>query len=204
MSLANIICSKANSIGLNVGYNRITPADGNCFYHAVIEGLAHNGESYHGTYSTLRNEVVQFVRNNENSQFVRSWLAQNLSANLIAYINSQRFNGVFANELFIRGTAVYLNTTIVFTKETSTPTYQYDVFWPTNIVPENETLQNFEGPYILIGHGSNHFQSLLFCSGAPPESGSSQREVLISEFHNTGSMCLYKKNLSLIVFCLHR
>ena len=128
MSAAQRICRKANDIGLFVRYDRITPADGNCFYHAVLEGLQHILHDYRGSHFSLRKEVVQFVLDNQERGFVTAWLAQNPGFNITHIANRQRFFGVFGNELFIRATAMYLNIAIVFTKATSTHDFRYDVF----------------------------------------------------------------------------
>ena len=198
----NNICTKARSIGLNVYFEKFTPGDGNCFYHSVIEGLKHNANAigvpsyYKGSYASLRIDTVQYVMDHKSSEFVSTWVEQNLlidvdilkvqpeyvDKDLGTIVKSenirkidkledilcrQRIPGTFALELFIRAAAIFLQTAIVFTKETSTIVYPYDVFWPWEVVPVDQSLQNYDGPYILIGHANNHFQSLYF-NGLPP------------------------------------
>ena len=200
MSLSQKICAKARSIGLDVYYEKETPGDGNCFYHSLIEGLQYNAvgkfPTYRGSHTTLRMETVDYVNEHLTSDFVVTWMEQNLKKDLdeavknpeyqykdmvtivqsenvrdkekmVEIIRRQRMKGVYASELFIRAASILLKTAIVFTKETSTTDYQYDVFWPWEVVPADQSLEVYDGPYILIGHGNNHFQSLRFY-GMPP------------------------------------
>ena len=154
------ICTKARSIGLNVYFNKYTPGDGNCFYHSVIECLKHNnaiasGECpsyYKGSHIKLRIDTVQYVNDHRTSEFVSTWVEQNLLIDvdilkekpeyvdkdlgtivkrediqkierLEEILRRQRRMGTFASDLFIRAAAIFLQTAIVFTKESSTLEY---------------------------------------------------------------------------------
>ena len=50
--------------------------------------------------------------------------------------------------------------------------FPYDVFWPMEPVPSNQSMENYTGEYVLIGHNVNHFQSLYFISQPPWQSSS--------------------------------
>ena len=84
MSTSHDILTKARSIGLNVYFDKCTPGDGNCFYLSVIEGLRHNATasgkcpSYKGLHILLRNDTVHYVTNHRSSEFVSTWIEQNL------------------------------------------------------------------------------------------------------------------------------
>ena len=157
------ILQNARNIGLNVHFNTITPSDGNCFYHSVLDGLQNTVGCipYIGHHHQLRLETCQWVRRHPNSDFILNWLQQNPSS-LNNVIFAQEQPTVFATELCIRACSIMLGTAIVFTKADSTPAYPYDIFWPFQVVPPNLTLQSYQGPYLLIGHASDHFQSLFF------------------------------------------
>ena len=48
--------------------------------------------------------------------------------------------------------------------------FPYDVFWPVEPVSSNQSMENYTGEYVLIGHNVNHFQSLYFISQPPLKS----------------------------------
>ena len=48
----------------------------------------------------------------------------------------------------------------------------YDVFWPKEPVPSNQSMENYTGEYVLIGHNVNHFQSWYFIPQPPWQSSS--------------------------------
>ena len=146
------------------------PGDGNCFYHAVVECLKHKSRPININHTDLRNSVVDYVRCNRISEFLTTWrLQQNINCDLDFVFEKQRHEGEYANELFIRGTSLFLDIAILFTRSTSTP---YDVFWPMQPVPSNQSMKNYTGEYILIGYNVNHFQSLYFVSKPPWQSSS--------------------------------
>lgn len=53
--MANIIVNNARQLGLNVRADNITPGDGNCFYHALLQQLQRSDISidYHSTHLIL-------------------------------------------------------------------------------------------------------------------------------------------------------
>ena len=159
----NFIVSKARSIGLNVSAIEATMGDGNCFYRAVIESLSLTTRPYLGNHVSLRNEVVSFVNQNKNAEFVISWLetfAEIDPSTLNDNIADQFRNGVYTDELFIRATAIYLNIVILCTKSNSTLAYPYEIFQAVDVSFEDRFA--FPGTYIIIGHRNLHFQSLYF------------------------------------------
>ena len=96
-----------------------------------------------------------------------TWLQQNINCDLDFVLEKQGHEGEYANELFIRGgTSLFLDIAILFTRSTST-LFPYDVFWAMQPVPSNQSMENYTGEYILIGHNVNHFQSLYFVSQPP-------------------------------------
>ena len=54
--MANIIVNNARRIGLNVHADDVTPGDGNCFYHALLQQLQRSDISidYFSTHLTLK------------------------------------------------------------------------------------------------------------------------------------------------------
>ena len=160
LSSAIKICNKAKDVGLHVMFSTQTPGDGNCFYHAVVECLKHKSRPININHTDLRNSVVDYVRCNRISEFVTTWLQQNINCDLDFVLEKQGHEGEFANELFIRGTSLFLDIAILFTRSTSTLFFPYEVFWPMEPVPSNQSMENYTGEYILIGHNVNYFQSL--------------------------------------------
>ena len=107
------IVDKARSIGLDVAALKPTLGDGNCFYHAVIEALSRTDRPYHGDHINLRYEVVLFVEQNQNQDFVTLWQSTILNEDLDSVIARQYLSGTYASELFIRACAIKLNIAIL-------------------------------------------------------------------------------------------
>ena len=120
LSSAIKICNKSRDVGLNVMFSTQTPGDGNCFYHAVVECLKHKSSPININHTDLRNSVVDYVRCNRISEFVTTWLQQNINCDLDFVLEKQGHEGEYANELFIRGTSLFLDIAILFTRSTST------------------------------------------------------------------------------------
>ena len=147
-----------------------TPGDGNCFYHAVIEALSVTNKPYVGNHKQSRTEIVSFVDNNRGLDFIQNWERTILDEKLCDVIAQQYQSGTFANELFIRATAIKLQLAILCTKEDSTEQYPYDIFLPTTHL-ENMDMSSFLGTFIILGHRRLHFQSLRFKGDLPPWNG---------------------------------
>ena len=167
---AETILGNARSIGLQVMYDRVTPADGNCFYHAVIECLSYCGINFRGTNLSLRREVVNYVRQNENLPFVQTYiLTLREGESFSQHLTAQENAGTHATELFTLATAMYLNIVILVTMEISNLENQYVIHYP------NEELRylhmvDYPGTFIIIGHSNTlrHFQSLKFIGNNLP------------------------------------
>lgn len=54
-SMSNIIVNNARRIGLNVRANNVTPGDGNCLYHALLQQLQRSDIAidYHSSHLNL-------------------------------------------------------------------------------------------------------------------------------------------------------
>ena len=174
-TLAEVIWSKAISIGLDVCILNCTPGDGDCFYHAVLEGMsAKNLNVNHVNAMQLRRGVVDFVFNSWDEvnmpHFITAWLLdqdpQNRSYHYFHSIClNQYIHGRYATELFIAGAARLLQIAILVTTTESTEQWKYSTNYPLDTFNSQYTLDSF--PYILIGHsdssvGPEHFQSLFF------------------------------------------
>ena len=70
----------------------------------------------------------------------------------------------------MRGTSLFLGIAILCTQNTSTFLFPYDIFWPMEPVPLYQSMENYTGEYVLIGHNVNHFQNLYFISQPPWQS----------------------------------
>ena len=75
--IAHEILVKAKSIGLDVFFKNITPSDGSCFYHAVLEGLTHNFEVNNehcnfigATHNDLHLNVINYLASHTLASFV--------------------------------------------------------------------------------------------------------------------------------------
>ena len=124
------IRNKARGVSLNVTFSTQTP--GNCFYHAVVECLKHKSSPININHTDLRNSVVDYVRCNRISEFVLTWLQQNTNWYIDSVSEKQGHDGEYANELFIRGTSLFLGITILFTRNTSTFFFHMMFFGPWN------------------------------------------------------------------------
>ena len=166
-SIANTIVDKAVSIGLNVAFLTETLGDGNCFYRSVVEALSFSEQPYYGSHENLRHEIVSYVDQNRHEDFVTLWENTILNEDLNTVISKQYQLGTYANELFIRATAIQLNIVILCTKENSSMEYPYETFWPSPFNSVGLELDSFKGLSIIIGHANSHFQSLYFIDSIP-------------------------------------
>ena len=158
---ADAILHNARSIGLQVTYDKATPTDGNCFYHAVVESLSYYGINFQGTHLSLRKEVVNYDRQNENLAFVQTCI--------LTLPEKESFS--HATELFVFATAMYVSIFILVTMEISNGENPYVIHYPNE---QASHLHNVDCPgtfIILIGHSNTlkHFQSLKFIDNLPSQ-----------------------------------
>lgn len=160
---ADIMCTAANRIGLNLHYVNPTAMDGNCFYHAVIEQI-HRREilplidpNLHFTdHLLLRTVVSSFVMQNEfNLDLIREFkYLNNITENQWQQILLQQgTTGTYADEIFCRCSAIMLNVQIYIMTLRSTENATY---YPLN----------YYGPtsgviFIIANITDFHFQSLI-------------------------------------------
>ena len=130
-SMANIIVQNAREIGLDVSADEITPCDGNCFYHAIVQQvhrpvIRDEVTSLLTSHSELRGIVCQYIRLHQNAiEYIRNYRTLynqtlHVDHNHITwsdFINEQSCNGTYATELFIKATAVMIGIDIHITSE---------------------------------------------------------------------------------------
>ena len=85
------------------------------FYHAVVEYLKHKSSPININHTDLRNSVVDYVICNRISEFVLTWLQQNTTCDIDSVLEKQGHDGEYANELFMRGTSLFLRIASLFT-----------------------------------------------------------------------------------------
>ena len=180
--MANRIVEKANSIGLRVTYDVPTMGDGNCFYRAVLEQMKNRADikdyfkqsnKHFSNYHELRVSVVNFVRLNYtlNNEYIQGYKSlyeasihlENRNMNWLQFLHNQEKDGVYATELFIKATAVFLGIDIRVTSERCTLSNPFNVwsrFWDHHDGANN----SFNGNVcMLLGNIDNvHFQSLIY------------------------------------------
>ena len=174
--LADVILQKAISIGLQVTYHQLTPGDGNCLYHAILEAMSskHINEVFSCPLK-LRQDTVAHVQNawsfeGKHPSFLINWLNLQLNEDknhhhFMNLCEAQKLSGTYGNELFIAGAARLLQIAIAVTSSGNNPTWPYTIFWPDDNVNSQRSLDSC--PFILLGHcdssvGPEHFQSLIF------------------------------------------
>ena len=139
--LYEAISNKALSIYLNVSALRPTSGDGNCFYQSIIDALSETDTPYHGNHIDLWMVAVSYIVANLDLDHVQNWRLT-IDADFSAVIQRQCRPGSYANELFIRATAIILNTAILFTKDDSTLAYPFDCFL---LSPNEIEISTFHG-----------------------------------------------------------
>ena len=174
-AMADTIVNNARRIGLNVDADEITPGDGNCFYHAVVQQL-HRSEIRSNilnldplpSHLTLRRTICQFIQQNQNDvTYINDYqthynnvLYQDYNMSWDSFISEQSNSGVYATELFIKTTAVLLGMNIHITSEHCTPEHPYNII--TSSWNDDDQERTSSSNAILIGNISGiHFQSLL-------------------------------------------
>lgn len=161
---AAIMVTNANRLGLNVRYVHATAADGNCFYHALVDQIHRdtildriNPNLRFGDHYLLRLAVVSYVRQNQfTAQYIQNF--RRLSAlddnQWEQILMLQERNGTFASAIFCHTAAIMLNVEIKITTLTSTEQH------PTYALNSEAT----SGATMILSNITNfHFQSLVPC-----------------------------------------
>lgn len=141
--MATIIVNNARRIGLQVCSDRVTPGDGNCFYHAVLQQMQRN--DIHATsdvfqyplptHLELRQLICRYVQEQQNDipyiqqyrTFYNNVLHEEYNMTWDEFLANQSHNGVHATELFIKTTAVFIGLNIHITTQYCTTAHPYNV-----------------------------------------------------------------------------
>ena len=161
---ADMILANARSVGFhNICYKNVTPSDGNCWYHAVLDQIRRPDISHlfpanllNLDHRQLRNSVLLFVLQNQNfnAQILRfkTSMFQNNEQGWNLYLQGQGRNGSYASDIFCQSTAIFLNMRIETTSNIS------NALHPSYFLNDIETTR----ATLLFGNMHNrHFQSLI-------------------------------------------
>ena len=161
---ADMILANARSVGFNdICYKNITPSDGNCWYHAVLDqirrpDISHLFPAYllNLDHFQLRNSVLLFVLQNQNVNATiihfKTSMFQNNEQGWNVYLQRQGRNSSYASDIFCQSTAIFLNVRIETTSNIS------NALHPSYFLNDIETTR----ATLLIGNLHNrHFQSLI-------------------------------------------
>ena len=161
---ADMILANARSVGFdNICYKNVTPSDGNCWYHAVLDQIRRPDISHlfpanllNLDHRQLRNSVLLFVLQNQNfnAQILhfKTSMFQNNEQGWNLYLQGQGRNGSYASDIFCQSTAIFLNVRIETTSNIS------NALHPSYFLNDIETTR----ATLLIGNMHNrHFQSLI-------------------------------------------
>ena len=141
---AHQVVRNAIRAGLNVTYDCPTIGDGNCWYRSVIQQMKRpeirallRPDLIFSDHGKLRLAVVDFIRQNQKSVIPiinfrtlyetegNDLRIENNNRTWHEFLNHQERDTVFATELFIQATAVFLGIDICVTSETCTPNLPY-------------------------------------------------------------------------------
>ena len=172
-AMAEQIVINARQIGLNVSAGDITPGDGNCFYHALLQQIC-RFETLDSmipltpipNHLQLRRIICQYIQDNRSEiSYIQEY--RELYTNVLQYeynlswddfLIQQMCNGVYATELFIKVAAVLLRCNIYITSELCTETHPYNIITPS----WGESDHSSSNYIFTIGNLSGvHFQSLI-------------------------------------------
>ena len=161
---ADMILANARSVGFDdVCYKNITPSDGNCWYHAVLDQIRRPDISHlfpdnlrDLDHRQLRNSVFLFVLQNQNFNPTiirfKNDMFPNNEHGWNVYLQGQGRNSSYASDIFCQSTAIFLNVRIEMTSNIS------DALHPSYFLNDIETTQ----ATLLIGNfHDRHFQSLI-------------------------------------------
>ena len=177
-AMVNIVTNNARRVGLHVHADEVTPGDGNCFYHAILQQLqrseivaehhpSHLNLNPLPTYLELRAAICEYVQQNQNSipyiqqyhTFYINELYEEYNMTWDNFLIEQTHSGVYATELFIKTTTVLVGINICITSEYCTQQHPYNIVTSTWSDEETHHVNS-----LLLGNISGlHFQSLIPC-----------------------------------------
>ena len=172
--LAEEIFATVQRCGLPLSIDRLTPADGNCFSHAILDQLRRNGVYEHLELNVL--EIIQKENVGEFKMEVSKYAKLSSHPNLLnfkaaynrivqpvdnvswdEYWTRHEKLGEWATSIFVQVTAWMCKSDIIIISTSNTPAHPY-ITISGNI--ENENIAT-ECPPLLLGTKSNiHYQSL--------------------------------------------
>ena len=175
--------------GLPLKLDSQTPAEGNCFSHAVIqqcqravvrEELQHQGRTV-TNFMDLKRDVRQFVLDRQQHPRIKAMKAnyeqkqgqlareEKPTRGWSTYWEDMLKDGEWADDSFVQATAFYLSLDIclvIADSATNTQLYQ-----PMSGDIETGEVGSLQGPALLIGYISDrHYQSLLLVGEQPSRS----------------------------------
>ena len=184
---------------LQYSLQKITPGDGNCFFHAICDQVqsrtdlnsklpqfAIEAASHH---SILRKEVVNFVKHtslNEALAIYKVALLSNFRTRLDKekewqrYLKTMSMDGTWADDLIIQATSTYLGTNILLLASSN----MLDSPWTEVLGNDSARMEAMTLVY-LVGR---HFQSILPCTDSTDEClhcGKRTRHILMHLGQNT-------------------
>ena len=151
-----------NLAGIPAYFQTITPSDGNCFYHSLIESMQRTDvKAYLPSHFqnldhlSLRTKIVEYVKFNLRKFLPGIFHYIPQGQNLADYLNHQRRPAVDADHVFIQAAAYFIGLDINIVNPNSTIAKPF-------LKIDSETPQASNKPSILIAHlNNNHFQSLI-------------------------------------------
>ena len=175
--------------GLPLKLDFITPAEGNCFSHAVIqqcqravvrEELQRQGRTV-TNFMDLKRDVRQFVLSKQQHPRIKEMKAnyeqkqgqlareRKPTRGWSTYWEDMLKDGEWADDSFVQATAFYLSLDICLViADSATNTHLYQ---PMSGDIESGKVGSLEGPALLIGYISDqHYQSLLLVEEQPSRS----------------------------------
>ena len=175
--LMHRILHNALNCNLNVKLDCETPGYGNCWYHSVMQQIKRPDISPLISSSIrclnekeLRRHVSQYI--NEIHHYcpaiqrykLQSCTAINPTLTWDQYYRQQSTDGVYADELFIMATAVFIGIDIHINSATCSAAKPFNVIrssWVDDSSNVENRLTAGKSSYLIIGYDSEHFQSLL-------------------------------------------
>jgi hypothetical protein len=164
--LTRQILSSVRSLHLPYHVKEETPADGNCFFHAVLDQLREEGNCPFANHMDLRKQLVAFVRNNAALQRNESF-----RVGALAYIRANKFQnernevawnrllqdmcrfGVWAADIFITCMSIFLQRVIKITSSSQSIRFPWLTFKPKDLVV-------WQKPLTIAMLPQTHFQSI--------------------------------------------
>ena len=174
-SIAAEILEAVHRCHLPFTLDRLTPADGNCYSHAVMAQLERK-EVYQAVKREvkmtvksknplmLKAKVATFITNSCHPnvlQFKQSYIEKVQPVDNITwdrYWVQAKKSGIWADAISVQATAWFCKTDIIIVSTSSTPTRPY-ITISGNI--DNEDMATISPPLILGTKSNSHYQSLL-------------------------------------------